>query len=133
MKRVVIDTNVLVSGLLFGGPPGKLVTQWKSGKIQPLCSKEMVEEYLRVLAYPKFQLTESDIDFLSTHEILPFFHILKVKPGKPFVVADPSDDKFIWCAMQGNAEVIVSGDIHLLKLSSSPIPVITAAAFIQDR
>ena len=132
IKRGVLDTNVLVSGLLFGGPPGKVLTLWKSGKIRPLCSREMVEEYLRVLAYPKFQLTEAEIDFLLTHEILPFVHVVEVKPGKRFVPSDPSDDKFIWCALEGNAELIVSGDAHLLELSPSPVPVVTAASFIQD-
>jgi putative PIN family toxin of toxin-antitoxin system len=57
VKRVVIDTNVVISALLFGGEPGELIPLWKSGRIKPLASKEMVDEYLRVLTYPKFGLT----------------------------------------------------------------------------
>ena len=68
--RVVVDTNVLVSGLLFAGQPGELVTLWKKGKIRPVCSREIVEEYLRVLAYPRFKLSETEIDFILTQEIL---------------------------------------------------------------
>ena len=131
MKRVVVDTNVLVSGLLFNGKPGELVELWKKGRIIPLCSKGIVKEYLRVLAYPKFQLSESEIDLLLTHEILPYFEVLTVKPGKPFVTMDPSDDKFIWCAIEGCAEVIVSGDEHLLNLSPSPVPVTTVTLFLE--
>ena len=131
MKRIVVDTNVLVSGLLFNGKPGELVRLWKEGRVVPLCSKEIVREYLRVLAYPKFQLSESEIDFLLTHEMLPYFEVLTVTPGKPFVTMDPSDDKFIWCAIEGHAEVIVSGDEHLLNLVSSPVPVITVTQFIE--
>ena len=132
MIRVVVDTNVLVSGLLFGGPPGELVPLWKKGKIRPLCSKEIVEEYIRVLAYPRFKLSESEIDFILTHEILLFFDVLKIKSGKSFVSADPSDDKFIWCALEGKAQVIISGDEHLLKLSTSPVPVVTSSLFLKD-
>ncbi len=131
MKRIVVDTNVLVSGLLFNGKPGELVRLWKEGRVVPLCSKGIVREYLRVLAYPKFQLSESEIDFLLTHEMLPYFEVLTVTPGKPFVTMDPSDDKFIWCAIEGHAEVIVSGDEHLLNLVSSPVPVITVTQFIE--
>jgi uncharacterized protein len=54
MKRVVLDTNVVVSSLLFGKRPGELVSLWKKGHMLPLCSKPMVQEILRVLAYPKF-------------------------------------------------------------------------------
>jgi len=55
---VVLDTHVLVSGLLFGGAPGRLVDLWKAERIRPVMSSEMVSEFLLVLAYPKFQLTE---------------------------------------------------------------------------
>jgi uncharacterized protein len=130
VKRIVVDTNVLTSAFLFGGNAGELITLWKMGSIVPLCSKEIVEEYLRVLAYPKFQLSQNDIGFLLTHEILPYFKVLTIKPGKPLVTMDPSDDKFIGCALEGRAEVIVSGDKHLLNLSQSPVPIITVAAFI---
>jgi len=132
MKRIVVDTNVLVSALLFGGKTGQLVTLWKIGRVAPLCSREIVEEYLHVLAYPKFQLSKSEIDFLLRHEILPYFNVLTVKPGKPWATLDPSDDKFIWCALEGGAEVIVSGDKHLLDLSDSPVPIISIALFLES-
>ncbi len=132
MKRIVVDTNVLVSGLLFGGVPGGVVASWQKGEVRPLCSKEIVEEYLRVLAYPKFRLGESEIEFILTSEILPYFEVIAVTPGKPTVVADPADDKFIWCALKGGAKVIVSGDEHLLKLKDSPVPVLSAAEFLSS-
>jgi uncharacterized protein len=53
--RAVIDTNVIVSAILFGGIPGKLISLWKSGRITPLATKDMIDEYIKVLAYPKFK------------------------------------------------------------------------------
>jgi len=123
VKRVVIDTNVLVSALLFGGDPGELITLWKERRIQPLGSKEIMEEYIRVLAYPKFRLTEEEIEYLFSQEVLPWFEVITVQSGRPFVIDDPSDDKFIWCALEGQAEAIISSDKHLLRLSSCPVPI----------
>jgi len=132
VKRGVLDSNVLVSALLFGGIAGKLIPLWKGRRIHPLCSKEILDEYIRVLAYPKFKLVESEIEFLVTQEIVRWFEIVTVSPGKPFVVADPSDDKFIWCALEGRADAILSGDEHLLNLAASPIPVLTPSLFLRE-
>ena len=131
VRKVVIDTNIVVSGLLFGGVTGEIVDLWKKRKISPLCSGEIVEKYLRVLAYPKFSLTESEIDFLLSQEILPWFTVVQVGRGKAYVKADPSDDKFIWCALAGKAEGIITGDEHLLGLHSSPVPIFSVMEFLK--
>ena len=132
MKKVVIDTNVLISALLFGGVPGTLVSWWKSGRIRPLYSGHMADEYLRVLAYPKFSLSEEEIDFLFFQEILPWFQIVAVQSDNPYVHEDPSDDKFIWCAIAGKADVIISGDEHLLSFTSCPVPVLSPSQFLEE-
>jgi putative PIN family toxin of toxin-antitoxin system len=131
MIKVVIDTNVLVSALLFDGTPGKLVALWKEKHLQPLCSKEIMDEYLRVLTYPKFGLTDVEIDYLLTVEILPWFHPVTVKKGEPFIKQDPQDDFFIWCAVEGKAEAIISGDNHLLKMKEPPVTVLTINEFLK--
>jgi hypothetical protein len=117
IKSVVIDTNVLVSALLFGGVPGKLIPLWKEGRIRPKASKDIIEEYIRVLAYPKFELSEEEINFLLYYEILSYFEILRIQEGPILVSKDPSDDKFIRCAQAAGARIIISGDQHLLRLS----------------
>jgi putative PIN family toxin of toxin-antitoxin system len=122
---------VLVSALLFGGNPGELITLWKEHRIQPLSSKEMMEEYLRVLAYPKFRLTEEEVEYLFSQEILPYFEVITVKSGLAFIIEDPSDDKFIWCALEGGAEAIISSDRHLLRLRSRPVPIFSPSEFIR--
>ena len=130
---VVIDTNVVVSALLFGGVPGEIVNLWKTGIIQPKASKEIVDEYIRVLAYPKFDLTEEEINFLLYHEILVYFDVVTVKTRQKIVKDDPSDDKFIRCAQAAKARIIISGDQHLLKLKSyGNINIVTPAQFLKE-
>ena len=132
--KVVIDTNVLVSALLFGSQAKgtvRIIALWKSAAIQPLVSQPIMSEYLRVLAYPKFHLSDREIRHLLEQEILPWFEPLLVPPGEAYIHEDPDDDKFIWCAMAGKAKVIVSGDPHLLNCANAPIPIITPANLLQ--
>jgi len=131
--RAVIDTNVIVSAILFGGIPGKLISLWKSGRITPLASKDMIDEYIKVLAYPKFKLSENEINYIFYNEILPYFEVVTPKPGRKIIQEDPSDDKFIHCAESGKASVIVSGDHHLLNLKSyDKIKILTPYQFLKE-
>lgn len=135
MKSVVIDTNVIVSALLFGGKPCELIRFWKTGQIQPLISKKIAEEYLRVLAYPKFNLSEKEIGFLFNHEILPYFKAVRIKPGrwKITIKDDPSDDMFILCAVSGMCKTIISGDRHLLDLKTyNKIKILSVSLFLKE-
>ena len=130
---VVVDTNVLISALLFGGTPGKLIELWKKGTIRPIVSREVIDEYLRVLAYPKFRLTEDEIGYLLFREILPHFKIVIAGQGKSIVTVDPSDDKFIWCALAGKAEYIITSDKHMLSIKSHQgISILTPTAFLKS-
>ena len=131
--KVVVDTNVLVSALLFGGKPGKLIPLWQRGKIRPLASKEIIEEYLRVFTYPKFKLAEEDVNFLLYNEILPHVKIIDVQPGPRIIKKDPEDDKFIRCALVGKAKRIISGDQHLLALGTyQKIKILTPSDFLLE-
>jgi len=132
--RVTIDTNVVVSGLLFGGQPGRIVELWKSGELNPFASRSIIEEYIRVLTYPKFQLIEEDIDYLVYKEILPYFEIVHVKDTPPIgELDDPSDDIFLKCATKANAKAVISGDHHLLKLKYyQKIPILTVTQFLKQ-
>lgn len=134
VERVVIDTNVVISALLFNGEPGQLITLWKDKGIQPLISQEILDEYLRVLVYPKFGLSPDEVGHILYNEILPYFETVATRRGSVIVAEDPSDDKFIRCAQSGRARVIISGDQHLLRLKSyGKIRIVTPARFLQDR
>jgi len=129
----VIDTNVVISALLFGGTPGVLIELWKKDKIAPLITDEIIAEYIRVLAYPKFKLSEEEIYYIIHQEILPFFKVVRSKPGPSIIKEDPDDDKFIQCAKAGKANVIISGDRHLLALKSHQgINILTTAQFLKN-
>ncbi len=131
IARVVIDTNVIISSLLFGGLPGELIPLWKAGIIRPLISADILNEYLRVLAYPRFALTEDEINFIIYHEILPYFEDTVVKRQKKIIKEDPSDDKFIACAESGKAAYIISGDNHLLNLRTyGPIEIVSPSQIL---
>jgi predicted nucleic acid-binding protein len=68
------------------------------------------------MAYPKFKLSEEEIHYLLYYEILPYFDLVSVGPAlSPIIEKDPSDDKFIICAVAGKANFILSGDQHLLS------------------
>ena len=130
--NIVIDTNVIISAILFGGIPGRLIELWKRRTITPLITEEIMSEYLRVLAYPKFELSEEEINYIIHQEILPFFKVVKRKPGPPIIENDPDDDKFIQCAKAGKAKIIISGDQHLLALKSyKEIKILTPSQFLE--
>jgi hypothetical protein len=131
--RVVIDTNVVISALLFGGTPGRLIPLWKSGAINPLATAEMVDEYIRVMTYPKFKLSEEEIQYLLNFEILPYFDAITVKQrSSPIIEKDPSDDKFILCAVSGRANVIISGYRHLISQKEyKKIRILTIDQFLK--
>ena len=132
MISVVIDTNVFLSALLFGGTPGKLISLWKSGKIQPQVNKNTVAELLRVLAYPKFKLTENEIQYLLYAEILPFCKVVPTKSGPAIISEDSSDDMFLRCCEVSNAKALISGDSQLIALKSyGNASILTPSQFIK--
>lgn len=116
--RVVLDTNALVSALLFTGVSSKLVPLWQSRRIVALVSRSILEEYLRVLSYPKFKLSAAEIKDLLQEEVLPFVDVVVPRIRLKVIKRDPSDDQFVECAVAGRAKVIISGDKDLLSIGS---------------
>lgn len=130
--RVVIDTNVFISAVLFKGEASRLVNLWQSNKFTFLISGEILKEYIRVLSYPKFQLQEVDIKSILEEQLLPFIETVKVKDKYLGILKDKDDEKFLNCAYDGNADCIISGDSHLLEIGSyKGIPIITVKKFFR--
>ncbi len=121
--RIVVDTNVLVSGL---GRPGR--SYGGQGRLRIIATHAILQEYIRVLAYPKFKLTKTEIRGLLDEVILPLIEVVRVDAVPAIIAADPSDDQFLAAAVAGSADAVVSGDKHLLGLKSyRGIPIITSA------
>jgi putative PIN family toxin of toxin-antitoxin system len=114
--RVVVDTNVFVSSF-FGGNPRRVVDLWKQGTVTLCLSSEIVDEYVAVLG--RLGVVSDEIRhllrlFARGHNCL----FTRTPPDIRVVDADPDDDKFVACAVALDAEVIVSGDKHLLSVKS---------------
>ncbi|MCP9837869.1 putative toxin-antitoxin system toxin component, PIN family [Cyanobium sp. N.Huapi 1H5] len=130
--RVVLDTNVLVSALLFeNGRLAWLRRTWQTAAITPVVSESSARELIRVLAHPKFRLMRADIDQLLA-DVLPWCET-HAGPFKacPFKVRDPKDQVVLDLALSADVPVLVSGDADLLALKNQlkPLLILTPAEF----
>lgn len=116
--RVVIDTNLLLSALLFGGEPGKLHDLWIAGRLLPLLSRETFTEFRKVLNYPKFRLSPAEIKMLVEDELLPYADVVDVTEDASGTCRDPNDDMFLALAASGEAAYLITGDQDLLILGT---------------
>lgn len=119
-SRVVLDTNVVLSALVFGGgQAGQLRRAWQQARFVPLASTATVQELVRVLAYPKFRLSALEQEELIA-DYVPFVQIVHIPHPPPKVpdCRDPKDAPFLHLAVAGKAEVLVSGDLDLLELAA---------------
>ena len=115
----VLDTSILVSALLFRGETSRIHRAIKEGRLQPLVTEPVLREYLRVLAYPKLGLTESEISYLLEEEIRPWFRQISESV--------PDDDHFVNAARVYSETFLISGDSHILEARERlPVPVLTA-------
>lgn len=122
----------MVSALLFTGAASRLVPLWQSRRITVLISRQIFEEYVRVLAYPKFRLSDQEIRALVEEEILPFVDTVRVRRRLAVVQRDPDDNKFLECAVTGRARYLVTGDRDLRELESfRGITILTAGEFLE--
>ncbi len=111
--NVLLDTNVLVSGLFFSGTPFRILKAWKAGQFILFASVEILDEYERVLRElaPLKSTFNADKTITFIHKKL---RLVKPTPLPYQICDDPDDDKFIACALTVKA-IIVTGDKALLK------------------
>jgi putative PIN family toxin of toxin-antitoxin system len=136
--RVVLDTNVVLSALVFrGGAAGQVRQAWQRGRVLPLASTATVQELVRVLAYPKFRLSQLEQDELLA-DYLPYAEVVRIAQPPPTVpdCRDAGDLPFLYLAVTGKAQVLVSGDRDLLALAAdfervSSCPIVPLEVFCQ--
>lgn len=135
MIQVVLDTNLLISALVFSqGALAKLRLAWQTELFQPLASKATIQELIRVLAYPKFNLTPTEQEDLLA-DYLPFCVTVRMPTELPAIpqCRDPLDAPFLYLALVGNADYLVTGDRDLLSLSEPfACPIVTAEQFLAE-
>ena len=130
--RVVLDSNVIVSALLFNGRTSQLRTLWKSGRIIPLVNGAMLGEYAAVLAYSKFKLSEEVIEAYLADELMPWLEPVPATGAKrTFKLRDRLDVPFLEAAFMGKAEALISGDRDLLEWTGKrPFEIIRPGEFL---
>ena len=131
MKRVVLDTNVLVSAVL-GGRTAPVLDRWRAGRFTLVVTDDIVREYLIVLRRPKFGLPAEVVDAITAYVFRKAEFVTPVE-RLTVIAADPADDRFLEAAVAGEAEIIVSGNKHLLDLKTfRQISILTAHEFLSE-
>lgn len=131
--RVVLDTNVVLSALLFAhGRLASLRTAWQQSAVHPMVSTLTTEELIRALTYPKFKLAAQDQRELLA-DYLPYCTTVRIpaKPPRTPPCRDPLDVVFMQLAVVGKADYLVTGDKDLLGLTGQiRVPIITPEALL---
>ncbi len=132
--RLVLDTNVLLLALLFhAGSLAWLRHAWQSDVIRPLASRNTTAELIRVLSYPRFELTDEDREELLG-DYLPWCETVTVPdPTEVPDCRDPRDRPFLALALIAKADALIAGDKDLLVMADTFfVPILTPATF-RDR
>jgi len=132
VTRVVLDTNVLVSGLGWSGPPAAIVDAVTAGELTLLSSPALIAELRRVLNYPKLANVFANPDAIA--DLVAGASVQVLTSTRLQTVDDDSDNRVLEAALEGGADYVVSGDDDLLSLGSfQGIPIVTPAVFLAAR
>ena len=130
--KVVCDTNVLISGILFGGHPRRILREGIRGRLDIVISPDILEEFHDVLVRPKFGFTADQVDGII-QQFRESFFLVRPEVSVRVVKRDPDDDRVLEAALAAEAPVIVSGDADLLDLKSwRSIRIYTPAEFVVE-
>lgn len=130
MIKAVLDTNVVISAIIFGGNPRRVLNLAIEGKIGLFFSEPMFEEIREILGGRKFRFTAPQLSAVE-RELEAISETVYPNESVNVVQDDPDDDLFIECALAADADYIVSGDKHLLDLKKyGKIKIVNAVGFI---
>ena len=131
--RVILDTNVVISGVFFGGVPSRILSAWSAGKFALVLSPEILEEYRRVGHELGRQRPALSATFEPVLTLIAMNAILVDAPPLAVPVSDdPDDDKFLAVAVASQTSLIVSGDGDLLRVTGwQGVHVLTPRQFLE--
>ena len=129
--KIVVDTNVIISGVFFGGAPGEVLKAIVSNKVTGCATKQIVEEYIEIVN-EMISRKQGKLNNAILLTLIESFEMINPKTHIE-ISRDPDDDKFIECAKDANALYIVSGDKDLLVIEQyENIRIITAKEFCDN-
>jgi len=129
--RVILDTNVLISAILFGGKPRRILEKAIRGEIRLCLSEPMLEELKGVLQRSKFDYSPEMIQIILT-ELMSISDFVNPSETINIVAEDPEDNRILECAVAANADYVITGDSHLLKLNKYlNIDILNVAVFLE--
>ena len=132
MIRVVLDTNILISAILFGGNPRQVLEKAIRGEIRLCISGPILEELQGVLRRSKFDYSPEAIQVILT-ELIAISDFVNPSKNIHVVPEDPEDNRILECAVEAEADYIITGDAHLLKLGKYEyIKILNAGAFVEE-
>ena len=134
--RVVVDTNVALSGLLWHGPPNQILKWAREGILEVLACEETIAELKRALKYKRFSNRFSTLQTTPAEVLAYYMNLVLFVPTPPSIpgqiIEDPFDNLFLALASEKRARLIISGDRHLLELEEyDHIQIITPSEACQ--
>ena len=130
MRTVVLDTNVLISALVFGGKPRKVLDRIIKGQLKMAVSKEILDEMEGVLTSRKFQYSRQ-ISHSIRNALEEVADLITPQKTVKAIKNDPDDNRILECALAAGADIIISGNRHLLELKQyRGINIITPSDFL---
>ena len=130
--RIVLDSNVIISAFLFGGPPARVLDRALAGAVQCFTSLPILDEVRDVLLRPKFGLASAQA-LAMVEEFHDLCQIVTPREKVRAVRADPDDNMILACAIAADANLIISGDSHLLSIGQwRSIRILSPAEFMRE-
>ena len=132
MNKVVLDTNVLISAIVFGGKPRDVFDRILKGQVRLAISADILDEMAGVLSGKKFQYPNGVIQSIR-HAIEDLAEIVTPQKAVNTIKEDPDDNRILECALESNAHLVISGDHHLLELKEyRNIKIISPSDYLKE-
>ena len=131
--RIVVDTNILVSGIFWGGVPYRLLSAWIAGEMEVCATPQVLSEYCDVI--DRLAARSKRPDLAKRWKMFLFEHLVLVEETRHYQgVRDPKDDKFVACALSAGARILVSGDDDLLALGQvENVKIVKVSDWLKSR
>lgn len=126
--RIIVDTNVFVSGIIWAGKPGEIVSKWLKSEYELILSEELLSEYLEIIVKLS---SKPDLEKYWQSLLIRFAEFVKVNHTVN-ICRDPDDDFILALGLSSGADYIITGDQDILSLTDFPIKIRTPAAFLSE-